>query len=265
MVPRTGDCFAPGTTFDQFLSRSTVCVSFVENLSTFEFYLLGALRGALVPTVLLTQNPEYPFNPQIPTEYQARVVTCKDMQGVCQTVQKEIAIFEEDYLDIKDQQRVLRYRAALIQEGTDGKYSRRTRDMVVNIVAQNAGGIDLSKDKIQVSNVVGPVNIKSRLDNVTQTVKNAQSLPDDKRDELTQLLADLKAALEPIESARQDDTERVVRTAELVATEAAKPKPDKGFLDISIEGLKKAAKTVEDIAPTVLTVASRIATFVAGI
>ncbi len=88
MVPSISDCFASGTAFDQIVSRSTICVSFAENLSTFEFYFLGALRGALVPTVLLTQNHVYPFNPQIPTEYQARSVSSKDMPGVCQIVQK---------------------------------------------------------------------------------------------------------------------------------------------------------------------------------
>ena len=62
-----------------------------------------------------------------------------------------------------------------------------------------------------------------------------------------------------------DDAERVAKTAELVVAEATKAKPDKGFLSITTDGLKKAAEVVADIAPTVLTVAGKVAAFVAGL
>lgn len=127
------------------------------------------------------------------------------------------------------------------------------------------GGFDMSKDKIQVSNVVGPVNIKSHLDRVTQIVKNAPAMPDDKRQELAELFCKLQEALKTAMEKRPDEAERVARTAELVATEVAKHKPDKGFLSITVEGLKQAAKAVEDIAPAVIGVAAKIASFIAGL
>ena len=120
-------------------------------------------------------------------------------------------------------------------------------------------------DSIHIHDVVGPVNVKSRLDRVTQTVNNAQSLQADSRAELSKLLEELQTALAPAESHQPQDVERVVKTAEMVADEVAKEKPSKAFLGITLAGLAEAAKSVQDIAPAVLDAANRIAHFVSGL
>jgi len=56
----------------------------------------------------------------------------------------------------------------------------------------------MSTNKVQVSNVVGPVNIQSRLDHVTQSVQQLQSWPDARKEELTKLLAELTASLKGV-------------------------------------------------------------------
>jgi hypothetical protein len=127
------------------------------------------------------------------------------------------------------------------------------------------GAMDMSKDKIQVSNVVGPVNINSQLDRVTQIVKAAPAMADSKRQQLAELIGELQEALKGAAEKRPDDAQRVTRTVELVATEVVKHKPDKGFLSITGEGLKQAAKAVEDVAPAVIGVAAKIASFIAGL
>lgn len=123
----------------------------------------------------------------------------------------------------------------------------------------------MSTNKIQVSNVVGPVNIQSRLEKVTQSVQQVNGWEDDKKNELVKLLADLTTSLKAAAEVRPDDAERVAETAEMVVSEATKAKPDKGFLTISAEGLKKAAEAVADIAPPVPAVAGKVAAFVAGL
>ena len=70
---------------------------------------------------------------------------------------------------------------------------------------------------------------------------------------------------EILEKSRPDDADRVAKTAELVVAEATKAKPDKGFMSITAEGLKKAAEAVADIAPAALVVAGKVAAFVAGL
>lgn len=266
MVPEKNECLSYDTPYEDMVTQSMLCVAFTQGLSPLEFYLLGAARACLTPTILLTQNPNYVFHPMVPEEYQPRKVSAADMNSLCTTLETEVTVFEEDYLELKDQEKVLRYRAALIQEGKEGgTYSEHARDMIFNFVGGNIGEIDMSKDKIQLSNVIGPVNIKSQLDHVTQIVKNASSMPDDKRQEFANLIDELQKAVKVALDKRPEDTERVVRTAELVATEVTKEKPDKGFLNITVEGLKQAAKTLEDIAPAVISVAAKIASFVTGL
>jgi len=266
VVSGSADCLSYDHPYEGAVAQATVCVSFVERLSPLEFYLLGAARTSLLPSILLTQVPNYVFSTRVPTEYQPRKVSTRDMDALCHTVATEVGLFEEDYLELGDQERVLRYRSALITEGSEkGVYSHQVRDVIVNLVGATIGEIDMSKDKIEVSNVVGPVNIRSQLERVTQVVKNAPAMPDAKRQEFADIISQLQAALTPAAEQRPADAERVARTAELVASELAKDKPDKGFLSITVDGLKQAAKTVEDIAPSVLGVAARIAAFVAGV
>ena len=122
----------------------------------------------------------------------------------------------------------------------------------------------MSQDNIHIQNVVGPVNIKSRLNRVSQTVENAAAVEDHRKQELVKLIQELTAALEGAASKAPEDSERIVQAAEMVAAEVSKQKPNKSFLNITAEGLKEAAKAVEAIAPSVLSVAGKIAAYVAA-
>lgn len=128
------------------------------------------------------------------------------------------------------------------------------------------GEITVSQDNIHIEHVVGPVNVKARLERVTQVVKTAPAVTDTKKEEFSALIEELKQTLASAAStAKPEDTQRVVQAAEMVAAEFAKEKPNKPFLTITAEGLKEAAKAVEAIAPAVLGVAAKIAAFVAGL
>lgn len=265
-APATDDCLSCEHPYEGMAAQSALCVSFIEDLAPSEFYLLGATRAALTPGILLTRASAYEYKATVPPEYQPRKVSLDDMNGLCATLETEIGIFEEDYLELKEQDEVRRYREAVMQESTGkGAYSPQSRDVVVNIVESNIGGIDMSKDKISVSHVVGPVNIKSRLEKVTQVVKQAPAIADDKKLEFTGLIEELKEALRSAAEKQPEDAERVAQTAELVATELSKETPNKGFLAISAEGLKEAAKAVQAIAPTALAVAAKIAAFISAL
>lgn len=126
------------------------------------------------------------------------------------------------------------------------------------------GEITMSQDNIHFENVVGPINFKSKLDNVSQIVNNAPAVPYDKKQEFASLIEELKQALSTAATVKPDDTQRVIQAAEIVAAEVAKARPNKPFLELTAQGLKEAAKAVEDIAPTVLSIAAKIAMFVAG-
>ena len=255
------------TTSEELVQNAALCIAVVEELTPAEYYLLGAARAALTPTITLTLNSDYVFDPIIPREYQPRPVAPNDSESLLNILDVEIATFEEDYLDLKEEAQIRRYKkfrdSILRSHRREGVYSDGEREQIVNYI-ENAE-IDRSKDKINVGNVVGPVNIKSRLEHVTQTVQQAAGWTEDRRAEPTKLLAELQAGLEQVTEIRPEDADRVLKTAELVIVEATKAKPDRSFLSITTEGLKQAAKAVADIAPTVLAVAGKVAAFVAGL
>jgi hypothetical protein len=143
-----------------------------------------------------------------------------------------------------------------------GTHSSESRPMVL---IGNMGGIHMPNDKIEGSNVVGPVNIKSQLTRVTQTVKNAPKLADDTKNRLATLIEELEKALQSVRDERPEDAERLASSAELVATEVAKQKPSRSFLRISCEGLKEAAQVVGDIAPTVIPVVAKMSALLSGL
>lgn len=250
---------------EESVQRAAMCVAVVEGLTPAEVYLLGAARASLTPTIAITFDAAYPYSKVTPKEYQPRFVRKGDTTDLLRTVEQEIAIFEEDYLELKEEWQVHRYRnyrdAVMKTRRSDGNYAHEERQRAFIVIEK--AEVDMSTNKVEVSNVVGPVNIQSRLDHVIQTVQQLQGCPDARKEELTQLLAELAKSLKGVTDTRPDDAERVAKTAELVVAEATKAKPDKGFLSITTDGLKMAAKAVADIAPAVLEVADKVATFVA--
>ncbi len=119
----------------------------------------------------------------------------------------------------------------------------------------------MSQDEINVDNVGGIVNVKSSLKHVTQSISSAESMPQERRDDLSALIDALSDALKQVEQEQPADAERVVKSAEMVVSELTKEKPSSSFLAITVEGLKEAAKAVGAIAPDVLSVAAKIAAF----
>lgn len=252
---------------EEVVQRAALCIAVVEGLTPAEYYLLGAARAALTPTIALTLDPAYQFNPVTPREYQPRMVAAQDADALVRTIEAEVSVFEQDYLELSEEEQVRRYKQfrekVLRTRREEGHYTRGEREQIINYVQKQE--IDMSRDKVQVSGVVGPVNIKSRLEHVTQTVTQAAAMEDSQRRELAQLMSELQAALAAVADKRPDDAERVAKTAELVVAEAVKAKPDPGFLSITAQGLKQAAQAVADIAPSVLTVAGKVAAFVAAL
>lgn len=128
----------------------------------------------------------------------------------------------------------------------------------------NYGEISISNDNIHIHDIVGPVNVKARLDHVEQMVMSAPAVEDGKKKELSSLIEELKEALEPAANAKSDDTDRVIEDAERVAKEISREKPNKSHLLSITEDLKETAKAVENIAPLAVKVATKIAVFVTG-
>jgi hypothetical protein len=80
--------------------------------------------------------------------------------------------------------------------------------------------------------------------------------------EFEKLMGDLKKQLTALSKSHEPEARRVMKAAESVAEEVANEKKSPSYLRVTLDGLKKAAETVKDVAPNVIVTASKIADFV---
>ena len=85
------------------------------------------------------------------------------------------------------------------------------------------------------------LNIKSTLTNVQQSVGAMTAVDDAARQELQRSIAELSKALEQIPASLKEEAEAVASAAQMLVESAKSEKPNKTVLEITAEGLKKAA------------------------
>jgi hypothetical protein len=102
------------------------------------------------------------------------------------------------------------------------------------------------------------VNIKSTLENVTQSVGEIRGGDEDARKELQKLVQQLSKELQKAPANKKEQVEAVAETAKALVDQAKGEKPNKTMLQITGEGLKQAAKNVGDVMPAVISIAAQI-------
>ena len=102
------------------------------------------------------------------------------------------------------------------------------------------------------------INIKSTLTNVQQSIGDISTDDIDTRMELEKLIAQLSDALQEIPVEKQEDAQAVAETAKALVEVAKSEKPNKTMLEITGDGLKKAAQNLAEAMPLVLPLASQI-------
>ena len=76
------------------------------------------------------------------------------------------------------------------------------------------------------------------------------------------MVKQLQAELQKVPEAQADDAEKVANRTKAMVDEVNKTKPDKEFVEINGESLKKAATNIGAVLPAVLTIATQIATHI---
>jgi hypothetical protein len=102
------------------------------------------------------------------------------------------------------------------------------------------------------------LNIESNLTGAIQTIGAATNLEPSVQKQLQQLLEQLQAELKQVPPAQAAEAEAVAATAKLAVEEATKEKPNKTMVQITGDGLKKAAENVGAVMPKVLEIAGLI-------
>jgi hypothetical protein len=109
------------------------------------------------------------------------------------------------------------------------------------------------------------LNIKSTLTNVTQTVGQIPSANALEKEQLKQLIEQLNQALQQAPPDKVEEAEAVAKTAEALVQTANEAKPNKMMVQITGEGLKKAAENIAAVMPTVLIIATQIVSTISKI
>lgn len=107
------------------------------------------------------------------------------------------------------------------------------------------------------------LNIKSTLTNVQQRVGDIQTNDEPAKDELKQLIGQLNETLQKVPSEKVEEAQAVAETAKALVDNATAEKPNKTMIQISGEGLKRAAQNLADVMPAVVMIASQIIAAVA--
>jgi len=115
-------------------------------------------------------------------------------------------------------------------------------------------------DKITISgNIQNSIlNIKSTLTNVQQSVGSIATDDETARQELQGLIEQLSQALQNVPDNQKEQAEAVAVSAQALVETAKADKPNKTLLQITGEGLKKAAENLSEVAPAVVSIASQV-------
>jgi ElaB/YqjD/DUF883 family membrane-anchored ribosome-binding protein len=115
-------------------------------------------------------------------------------------------------------------------------------------------------DKITISgNIQNSIlNIKSTLTNVQQSVGSIPTGDEAARQELQGLIEQLSQALQNVPDNQTEQAEAVAVSAQAFVETAKADKPNKTLLQISSEGLKKAAENLAEVAPAVVGIAGQV-------
>ncbi len=102
------------------------------------------------------------------------------------------------------------------------------------------------------------LNIKSTLSNVQQSVGAMPTVDDAARKELQASIAQLSQALEQIPASLKEQSEAVAAAAKMLVDTANSEKPNRTMLEITGDGLKKAAANLAGVTPAVVTIAGQV-------
>ena len=102
------------------------------------------------------------------------------------------------------------------------------------------------------------INIKSTLTNVQQSIGDISTDDLEAKRELENLIEQLNEALQKTPIEKQEDAQAVAETAKALIDVAKSEKPNQTMLQITGDGLKRAAQNLAEVMPIVLTLSSRI-------
>ena len=118
--------------FYECLACADVALCSVDSKTAESQYLAGAAQAAFVPSITFSGAQDYEFSAHIPVEYQPRIVRSDDAGSVGQMMEKELDVFEQDFLELGDQSEVETYATLLVDVASQkGNYDSDVRNIFI--------------------------------------------------------------------------------------------------------------------------------------
>jgi hypothetical protein len=130
-------------------------------------------------------------------------------------------------------------------------------------LAQKEIGMD---ERIRISHVTGSiVNINSELERVAQTVGGLPTADESQKQELSRLVAELRAAVQEVPAERTADAGRLVQRVDALIQEVAKDEPAGVVVNAHASDLTKIASVFQSVVPDIVRIAGSIVALVTGL
>ncbi|MFZ5448148.1 MAG: hypothetical protein ACOZFS_05870 [Thermodesulfobacteriota bacterium] len=233
-----GSVVQPGNVHYEIASAN-LAICCVDDKNPITNYLLGVVQEALVPSILLTVNESSPLNPEIPNEYQRRLIPSTYSEEGIEIIRRQIELFEEDFIELDKEGKAEKYAQALAMTASPiGDYSQSMRTHIIQEVTMG--------DKYITSGQVGAVGPSSHAHDMSFTQVWNQTSKDIDLSTLAQELSILRQHLRAeAQTPEQDLAIGAVANAELAAKTGDGPK--------ALEWLKKAGSWAFDAATRIGT------------
>jgi len=142
------------------------------------------------------------------------------------------------------------------------------REQIINVIGKIEGSLyltQLSQKEVVMGNeynfgdVSGSnINIDSILENVTQNIGAVNSIDNEAKKQLLELIEQLKTELQKLPQENKEDAETIADYTKSLVEASTKAQPNKKTIQITADGLKKAAENIAGVMPTVLAIATGI-------
>jgi hypothetical protein len=201
----------------EHLACADLAVEVIDSLDASDQYLMGAVRATFIPHISLTCDSQYPFDGEVPLEYQPRMILNDDTNSTEGILANQFDLYEQAFVELDTPEEVTRYVDLLLRAANPiGEYAQGTRNLFIQELTVG------DQYKVAQAGAVGP---NSHAHDMTfQQVWNEAAAKLD-LDALASELARLRPALkEAAVSAEEDVAIGEVALAEVAAKQKDGPK-----------------------------------------
>lgn len=201
----------------EHLACTDLAVEMIDSIDTLDQYLMGAVRATFIPRISLTCNARFPFDANVPVEYQPRIVSRDESLTAQAVLVAQFELYEQAFVELDTPEEVTRYVDLLLKAANPiGEYTRGTRNLFIQELTMG------DQYKVGQAGAVGPQSHAH--DMSFQQVWNEVGSNLDLNtlaEELARLRPELKAAAT---TAEQDAAVGEVALAEVAAKKQDGPK-----------------------------------------